>query len=283
MRGRYHRGHGMRRRTGGAAPRERRAAAARAHAAAAALALAVALASCGEAETPQATPASAVVPVPEATGPRDVAVLEVAELGSIHVELLEEVSPQSVATFRELVREGYYDGTTFHRVIPGFVVQGGDPNTRDRDPRDDGRGGGEEQIALERSDVSFVRGILAFANSGSGRSSGPQFFITLEDQPGLAGKYAVLGYVTEGFDVVDAIARVPVDMYGRHGPRDRPLEDVVLEALRIEEGTGGTARLAEGGADPAAAPAEDDPGSGASGEEEGDGNMASSDWNEGAP
>jgi len=251
---------------------------------AAALALAPGLVACSDAETPsppQASRAASVVPVPKATQPRDVAVFEVAELGTIRVELLEDVSPRSVEKFRSLVREGYYDGTTFHRVIPGFVVQGGDPRSRDRDPRNDGFGGTEEQMTVETSELSFTRGILAFANSGRETSSGPQFFITLEHNPGLDGRYAVLGHVVEGYEVVDAISRVSVDMYGRHGPQDRPLEDVVIEDLRIEEDAGGTARMADGTAPAGAARAS----AGAEGSAEGgdDGAMAASDWSEGTP
>lgn len=217
------------------------------------------------------------VPVPEAKGPRDVAVIDVAGFGEIHVELLPELAPRTVAHFESLVREGFYDGTTFHRVVPGFVVQGGDPRTRDRDPRNDGTGGREQAIQLERSEVSFARGMVAMANRRTASSSGPQFFITLADQPDLDGDYALFGRVVSGMEVVDAIARTPIDKYGRHGPQDRPLEDVVMK-VRIEEGAGGRgADLA--GAAGASAAATSSPGSAAGSPDE----LDAGGWDEGTP
>jgi cyclophilin family peptidyl-prolyl cis-trans isomerase len=271
-------------RAGGIRWQATRRAAARASAkSACALALGLALfAGCGEDAPAPDGGAEAVVPVPEATGPRDVAVLEVQDLGAIRVELLPELAPQTVAHFRRLVEEGYYDGTTFHRVVPDFVIQGGDPNSRDRDPRNDGRGGRQEEIAIEASDVTFVRGVVAMANRRGASTSGPQFFVTVEDRPDLDGRFALFGHVVEGMDVVDAIARVPTDTYGRYGPKDRPLEDVVM-TIRIEEGAGGTAAGAAAPGDTAeAAAGGPDAGAGeASAEDEGD--FGGGEWREGAP
>lgn len=200
--------------------------------AALALALALTLSSCGdEGQPPEPGP---VVPVPEAAAPRDVAVLEIAGMGEIRVELLADVAPKTAAHFAALAEQGSYDGTTFHRVVPGFMIQGGDPNTRDRDPRNDGTGGPTITVEDERPAVSHVRGIVSLANRGYPNSGGTQFFILLDDQRHLDGGFAAFGRVVSGMDVVDRIAAVERDVYGRHGPEDRPLENVVVSRIRIE-------------------------------------------------
>lgn len=264
-------------RAGGIRWQAARRACAGSRAAALGLVLGLALfAGCGDDAPAPGDAATAVEPVPEATGPRDVAVIEVQDLGAIRVELLPELAPETVAHFRRLVEEGYYDGTTFHRVVPDFVIQGGDPNSRDRDPRNDGQGGREEEIAIEASDVTFVRGVVAMANRRGASTSGPQFFVTVEDRPDLDGRFALFGHVVEGMDVVDAIARVPTDTFGRYGPKDRPLEDVVM-TIRIEEGAGGTA--AAGHAAPGGAA--EGVGGEAAADDEGD--FGGGEWREGAP
>jgi peptidyl-prolyl cis-trans isomerase B (cyclophilin B) len=171
--------------------------------------------------------------VPEAEGPRPQAILEIEGMGEIHVELLPDLAPVSVETFIALAQQDYYDGVTFHRVIPDFMLQTGDPNTRNRDPRDDGLGDPPEFIPDEFSQVSHLRGIVSLANEGRPKSGGAQFFIVLADSLPLDGRHAVFGRVTEGMEVADRIAAVEVDLYGRHGPRDRPVEDVVLRDVRI--------------------------------------------------
>jgi peptidyl-prolyl cis-trans isomerase B (cyclophilin B) len=179
-------------------------------------------------------------PVPVARGPRDVAVLHVADRGDIRIELLGDVAPGTVANFEKLAGQGFYDGTTFHRVVPGFMIQGGDPNTKDRDPRDDGIGGPGYLIPDEPTPISHRRGIVAMANKGNPDTGGSQFFIMVADKPALDGSYTVFGHVVAGMDVADAIAETPRDVYGRHGPRDRPLEDVVVESVTLEPDAGGT-------------------------------------------
>ena len=213
---------------------------------AAALLLAGALAGCGEEPAPEPEP-PASSGVPAAQGARDVAVLRMADGGEIRIELLPEVAPGTVANFVKLAEEGFYDGTTFHRVIPEFMIQGGDPNTRNRDPRDDGQGGPGYTIDDEFNAVSHARGIVAMANRGRPGTGGSQFFITVADQPRLDGHYTVFGHVVSGMDVVDAIVNVPRDLHGRHGPRDRPLENVVVSTVAIERGVGGTAAAPETG------------------------------------
>jgi len=200
------------------------------------LALAAALA-CGDAAPEGPPPPGPVVPVPEATAPRDVAVLEIRELGEVRIELLADLAPRTAEHFRVLAEQGAYDGTTFHRVVPGFMVQGGDPLSRDRDPRNDGLGGGDPLVPDERPSVSHVRGIVSLANRGMPNTGAMQFFIVVGDARYLDGHYAAFGQVTGGMDVVDEITRQEIDLYGRHGPPDRPVKNVVIERVRIEPGT----------------------------------------------
>ena len=202
-----------------------------------AAALALALVACGEAEPQGAPEPGPIVAVPEATTARDVAVLEIKGMGEIRVELLADVAPRTAEHFRALAERGAYDGTTFHRVIPGFMIQGGDPNTRDRDPRNDGGGGSDPLVPDERPAVSHVRGIVSLANRGVPNSGGMQFFILVGEARHLDGLHAVFGRVSSGMDVVDRIAASDLDLYGRHGPPNRPNQDVVIERVHVERGS----------------------------------------------
>jgi cyclophilin family peptidyl-prolyl cis-trans isomerase len=206
--------------------------------------LLLALPGCADRENARPTPAAAG-PVPPAAVPRDTAVLEIEGFGEIRIELLADLAPQSAAHFAALAERGVYDGTSFHRVVPGFMIQGGDPNSRDRDPRNDGQGGQHERVADERPTVSHVRGIVALANRGIPNTSGSQFFIVVADAPHLDGSYAVFGRVTAGMDIADRIAAVERDLYGRHGPIDRPVQNVVLRDVRIERPAALTAQRAD--------------------------------------
>jgi cyclophilin family peptidyl-prolyl cis-trans isomerase len=197
---------------------------------------------CGEADP--AGEAAPVVEVPPAAAPRDVAVLDVAGFGEIRIELLADLAPLSAAHFAALAERGYYDGTSFHRVVPGFMIQGGDPNTRDRDPRNDGQGGGEERVPDERPTLSHLRGIVALANRGVPNSASAQFFILVADARHLDGHYAIFGRVVSGMDVADRIVAVERDVYGRYGPPDRPTANVVIRRARVERAPGaGPARV----------------------------------------
>lgn len=185
---------------------------------------------CGDEPAPAPPPRS----LDSLTGPHDTAVIEMEDLGTIRVELLPEIAPQTVALFSKLAQEGAYDGTTFHRVIPGFMIQGGDPETRGPDPRRHGRGGTGE-FPDEFSDVSHQRGAVSLANKGRKKTANGQFFIVQADAPQLDGKYTIFGRVVDGMDVVDAITRLEIDVYGRYGPRNRPYpKDARIRSIRIE-------------------------------------------------
>jgi cyclophilin family peptidyl-prolyl cis-trans isomerase len=182
-------------------------------------------------------PAATVHAVTIAPGPHPIATVRVKEIGTLRIELLPEAAPKTVAQFERLAGERFYDGTTFHRVIPDFMIQGGCPNTRNADPRDDGKGGGDYRLEDEFNDLPHSRGAVSMANRGSRNSGGTQFFIVQRDAPSLDGKHTVFGRVVEGIEVVDAITRLEIDKYGRYGPTDRPYPvSAVVESIRVEGG-----------------------------------------------
>ncbi|MDQ4018255.1 MAG: peptidylprolyl isomerase [Actinomycetota bacterium] len=140
--------------------------------------------------------------------------------GAIEVELFDDDAPETVRNFVRLAREGFYDGTIFHRIIPDFMIQGGDPTGT-------GTGGPGYTFADEPNEHRVVRGALAMANAGP-NTNGSQFFVvTTEEAPWLDGKHTVFGRVTRGMEVADAISEVERDA------RDRPRDDVVLERVEI--------------------------------------------------
>jgi cyclophilin family peptidyl-prolyl cis-trans isomerase len=140
--------------------------------------------------------------------------------GAIDVELFDDDAPKTVENFTKLARDGFYDGVIFHRVIPDFMIQGGDPTGT-------GSGGPGYQFEDEANDHRVVRGALAMANAGP-NTNGSQFFIvTAEACTWLDGKHTVFGQVTSGMDVVDAISAVET------GPGDRPRSDVVMESVSV--------------------------------------------------
>jgi cyclophilin family peptidyl-prolyl cis-trans isomerase len=140
--------------------------------------------------------------------------------GAIAVELFDDDAPKTVDSFVSLARKGFYDGVIFHRVIPDFMIQGGDPTGT-------GSGGPGYTFEDEANDHHVARGALAMANAGP-NTNGSQFFIvTAEACPWLDGKHTVFGHVTGGMDVVDAISAVGTD------GRDRPRDDVVIERVEL--------------------------------------------------
>jgi peptidyl-prolyl cis-trans isomerase B (cyclophilin B) len=140
--------------------------------------------------------------------------------GAIEVELFDEDAPKTVENFRKLAADRFYDGVVFHRVIPDFMIQGGDPTGT-------GRGGPGYTFEDEFNEHPVVRGALAMANAGP-NTNGSQFFIvTKEDASWLNGKHTVFGRVTGGMDVADAISQLPRDA------SDRPREDVVIDRVEL--------------------------------------------------
>ena len=149
------------------------------------------------------------------------AILTTSE-GAIELELFPAEAPKTVENFTKLASDGYYDGLTFHRVIPDFMIQGGCP-------RGDGTGGPGYTFEDEINEHKIVRGALAMANAGP-NTNGSQFFIvTTESAPWLDGKHTVFGMVVEGMDAVDAIESTPTDA------SDRPLEPRTIERVGLSD------------------------------------------------
>lgn len=186
------------------------------------------------------------------------------DMGGILLELAPDLAPHHVDNFIHLSETGFYDGTTFHRVIPGFMIQGGDPNSRDDDRANDGTGfplwtdvltpaqaelvaradsvlesrgyvglGGEVRMKAEFSRESHRRGTLSMARAQQIDTAGSQFFICVSSALALDGKYTVFGRVVMGMDVVDAIVETPRDS------RDNPLEKVTVRGIEIIRGEDG--------------------------------------------
>ncbi|MEK7330650.1 MAG: peptidylprolyl isomerase [Candidatus Eisenbacteria bacterium] len=170
---------------------------------------------------PAAAPAKSPAAAQPAAGPQ-VAVLETV-LGNIVIKFADRDAPKTVANFKKLVKQGFYDGTCFHRVIAGFMIQGGDPNSRDTDPGNDGMGGPGYTVPAEIK-LKHVRGAVATARQGdqmnpARASSGSQFFIDVAPQPSLdQGGYTVFGRVIQGMDVVDKIVALGADPATPRGP-----------------------------------------------------------------
>jgi peptidyl-prolyl cis-trans isomerase B (cyclophilin B) len=146
------------------------------------------------------------------------AVIE-TKYGEIGLEFFPEAAPGHVENFLKLAAEGFYDGTTFHRVIPGFMIQGGDPNTKSEDRSGHGLGGPGYTIDAEFSDRPHKRGTLSMARAADPNSAGSQFFICVADSPFLDGQYTVFGEVSSGMEAVDQIVGLPRD--GRDNPHER--------------------------------------------------------------
>lgn len=153
--------------------------------------------------------------------------IKIKGMGDIKAELYPDVAPITVENFVKLASSGFYNGLTFHRIIPGFMIQGGDPEGT-------GMGGPGYSIKGEFSsngvpnNLMHTRGVLSMARSMMPDSAGSQFFIMHEDAPHLDGQYAAFGKVTEGIEVVDKVASVKTDY------NDRPLEPVVIEIMTVE-------------------------------------------------
>lgn len=150
-------------------------------------------------------------------------------LGDIKIELFDNDAPKTVANFVKLAKENFYDGTRFHRVIKNFMIQGGDPNSKDNDWSNDGMGGPGYKFEDEINANKLVRGVLAMANAGP-NTNGSQFFIvTTQETPWLDGKHTAFGRVVGGMDVVDKIEALQTFA------NDNPQGQVTVEKIEVEE------------------------------------------------
>jgi peptidyl-prolyl cis-trans isomerase B (cyclophilin B) len=158
------------------------------------------------------------------------AVIETS-LGEIELELLPDKAPGHVTNFVDLARKGFYDGTTFHRVIPGFMIQGGDPNTKNPQGSraSHGTGGPGYSIKAEFNDTPHRRGVVSMARSSDPDSAGSQFFICAADSGFLDRQYSAFGRVVKGIEVVDKIVNRPRDA------RDNPNERVEMK-VKVDPG-----------------------------------------------
>ncbi len=178
---------------------------------------------------PAATQPAPGAPKTEGAMKKEVAVIKTNH-GTIVVELLPDVAPKMVENFKELSGSGFYNGTTFHRVIPGYMIQGGDPLSKDDNPDNDGKGGSPKKMPAEFTrKYSHVRGMVSTARTDDPNSGSCQFFIMHRDSKGLDGQYTIFGKVIEGMETVDKIAAVRTSK-----PGDRPLQKVVMESVTIE-------------------------------------------------
>jgi peptidyl-prolyl cis-trans isomerase B (cyclophilin B) len=158
---------------------------------------------------------------------KEVAVMQ-TNMGKIVLEFFPNAAPKHVKNFKQLSSSGFYNGTHFHRVIPGFMIQGGDPLSKDNDRANDGTGNSGSHVPAEFTSISHKRGILSMARSNDPNSASCQFFIVVKDSPFLDNQYSVFGRVIEGMDVVDKIVNVKRD------DRDNPINPVIIQKVTIE-------------------------------------------------
>jgi peptidyl-prolyl cis-trans isomerase B (cyclophilin B) len=150
------------------------------------------------------------------------------KFGTIKIELMPQLAPNTVTNFKKLVHSGFYDHLLFHRIVPGFVIQGGDPNSKDRKNRQIwGTGGPGWKINAEFNEMRHSRGIVSMARSHDPDSAGSQFFIVIKDSYFLDGQYTVFGKVLEGMDIVDKIASISTDN------NDAPLNEQDAELIKV--------------------------------------------------
>jgi len=169
---------------------------------------------------------------PSAPGPK--AIIK-TKFGDIHIKLYPDVAPNHVVNFIKLAKSGFYNGTIFHRVIPGFMIQGGDPNTKNSLRKDTyGQGGPKDEkgnpilLKAEFSDTPHKRGIVSMARANEPDTAGSQFFIVVEPSPSLDRKYTAFGEVTRGLGVADKIVNVP------RNDHDLPNERIEMTVTIVE-------------------------------------------------
>ena len=185
-------------------------------------------------QTPAPNPISVIEPekpmattTPEREQEKTIVTLQTSK-GNIKLELWPQDAPKTAANFVKLAEAGFYEGTTFHRVIPDFMIQGGDPLSKDDNPVNDGTGGPGYMFEDEINSRKLVRGSLAMANAGPDTNGSQFFIVTADAAPWLDGKHAVFGQVLDGMDVVTAIAGAERDS------RDRPLKNITVNKIAAE-------------------------------------------------
>ena len=173
------------------------------------------------------SPATALAPKAEV--PKGSRAIIKTKFGDIELKFYSDLAPKHVENFIALANSGFYNGTIFHRVIPGFMIQGGDPNTKDLNkPETYGQGGPSQRLKAEFNDIPHKRGILSMARTRDPNSAGSQFFIVVKDSNFLDGQYTVFGEVVKGMEAVDKIVSLPKNS------RDLPTERVEMTVVVVE-------------------------------------------------
>jgi peptidyl-prolyl cis-trans isomerase B (cyclophilin B) len=162
----------------------------------------------------------------------ELAVIKTSE-GEMVVQFWTDAAPNTIENFKKLAREGFYDGTIFHRIVKGFMIQGGDPNSKDPAKESSyGEGGPGYKIKAEFNDHSHQRGVISMARSSDPDSAGSQFFICLARVPRLDGQYTTFGKLIKGADVLEKIGDTPVTKNSA-GEMSKPTKRVVIESIKI--------------------------------------------------
>ena len=174
-------------------------------------------------------PAAAVAPAPVVRNYENQIVELHTSAGEIDIRIYPQIAPNHAKNFIDLAAAGFYDGTRFHRVIPEFMIQGGDPNTKGDDVSTWGMGGSGRELAAEFNAVKHRRGIVSMARSQNPNSASSQFFIVVADAPSLNNQYTVFGEVVRGMEVVDAIVNAP------RNDMDRPQQPTTITATRVRD------------------------------------------------
>jgi peptidyl-prolyl cis-trans isomerase B (cyclophilin B) len=169
---------------------------------------------------------------PTMNASNEVAVIKTSE-GEMVVQFWTDAAPKTIENFKKLAREGFYDGTIFHRIVKGFMIQGGDPNSKDPAKENSyGQGGPSYKIKAEFNDHSHQRGVISMARSSDPDSAGSQFFICLAPVPRLDHQYTTFGKLIKGDDVLEKIGDTPVTR-NSSGENSKPTKRVVIESIKI--------------------------------------------------
>jgi peptidyl-prolyl cis-trans isomerase B (cyclophilin B) len=169
---------------------------------------------------------------PTMNASNEVAVIKTSE-GEMVVQFWTDAAPNTIENFKKLAREGFYDGTIFHRIVKGFMIQGGDPNSKDPAKETSyGEGGPSYKIKAEFNDHSHQRGVISMARSSDPDSAGSQFFICLAPVPRLDHQYTTFGKLVKGADVLEKIGDTPVTR-NSSGENSKPTKRVVIESIKI--------------------------------------------------